>query len=365
MEQVDCIVIGAGVIGLAVARALAGRGRETIVLEKERKTGTGTSSRNSEVIHAGIYYPAESRKAQWCVRGRHLLYEYCARRGIPHRRCGKYIVATSSAQLDVLEHLRDSGRANGVERLDMLGAGQAIRSEPALHCVAALHSPDTGIVDSHALMLSLQGDFEAAGGMLALGSPVLEGHCDADGIVLHVGGEPPMDIRANLVVNAAGLHAQETASRLRGLAPSTIPPLYFAKGNYYGLTGRSPFTRLIYPVPEPGGLGVHLTLDLGGQARFGPDVQWVDSLDYRVDPRRADAFYASIRRYWPALPDGALHPAYSGIRPKLGKPGSDAADFVVQGPAEHGIPGLINLYGIESPGLTASLAIAEAIAEMV
>ena len=361
MEQVDCIIIGAGVVGLAIARALAARGLETIVLEKELGIGTGTSSRNSEVIHAGIYYPPGSLKAGWCVRGKHLLYEYCARRSIPHRRCGKFIVATSAGQVEVLEQLRATGRANGVAELEMMAAGAARRAEPQLHCVAALDSRSTGIVDSHALMLSFQADCEAAGGMLAFGSPVAGGQCGADGITLQVGGPQPMEVRAGIVVNAAGLHAQEIAAALHGPHASRIPSAHLAKGNYYSLAGRSPFSRLIYPVPEPGGLGVHLTLDLGGQARFGPDVEWVDRVDYRVDPRRADAFYASIRQYWPALPDGALQPGYAGIRPKLSGPGSPAADFMVQGPADHGVPGLVNLYGIESPGLTASLAIAEAV----
>ncbi|MDX3905558.1 MAG: NAD(P)/FAD-dependent oxidoreductase [Pigmentiphaga sp.] len=361
MEKVDCIVIGAGVVGLAIARALALRGWETIVLEQESGIGTGTSSRNSEVIHAGIYYPTESRKAEWCVRGKHLLYEYCADRGVPHRQCGKLIVATAPEQVPVLDQLRAAGKANGVAGLDIIDARAAAALEPSLHCVAALESRSTGIVDSHALMLSLQADCEAAGGMLAFRSPVLGGRCEAGGITLHVGGEHPMDLQAGVVVNAAGLHAQQIASRLEGLAAATIPLLHLAKGNYYSLSGRSPFARLVYPVPEPGGLGVHLTIDLGGQARFGPDVEWVHHLDYQVDPRRADSFYASIRRYWPGLPDGALHPGYAGIRPKLSGPGEPAADFVLQGPSVHGVHGLVNLYGIESPGLTASLAIAEAV----
>lgn len=370
MERVDCIVVGAGVVGLAVARALAQRGLETLVLEQTRGIGNGTSSRNSEVIHAGIYYPEGSLKAQLCVRGRELLYAYCDTHGVAHRRCGKFIVATASGQVATLERLQATGRANGVPELRMMGAAEAIAREPQLHCVAALESPVTGVVDSHALMLALQGDCEAAGGMLAFGADVRGGACAADGVTLEVGGEAPMEIRAGVLVNCAGLGAQGLASRLVGLpaashagrAAAEVPPLAFAKGNYYSLTGRSPFSRLVYPVPEPGGLGVHLTIDLGGQARFGPDVEWVDNaLDYQVDPARANAFYASIRRYWPGLPDGALQPGYAGIRPKLGGPGTPAADFVIQGPAEHGVPGLVNLYGIESPGLTASLAIAEAV----
>lgn len=365
MERVDCVVIGAGVVGLAVARTLAERGLETSVLESSLGIGTGTSSRNSEVVHAGIYYPTGSLKAQWCVRGKHLLYDYCERRQVPHRRCGKLIVATSEAQVAELVRLQATGQANGVPELTLLTAAQAQALEPELQCVAALHSASTGIVDSHAFMLALQGDCEAAGGMLAFGSPVLGGQVGADGITLQVGGEQPMEIGAGVVVNAAGLWAQQVASGLQGLDARHIPRLYTAKGNYYSLSGRSPFAHLIYPVPEPGGLGVHLTIDLGGQARFGPDVQWVNALDYTVDPRRADGFYAAIRRYWPRLPDGALRPAYAGIRPKLSGPGEAAADFVLQGPAVHGIPGLVNLFGIESPGLTSALAVGEAVGALV
>jgi len=359
MERVDCIVVGAGVVGLAVARALALRGHETVLLEREHCIGSGTSSRNSEVIHAGIYYPTGSLKAELCVRGKQLLYDYCASHGVAHRRCGKLIVATSAEQRDTLEKLQATGHANGVSELAMVSAAQALAAEPQLQCVAALESSSTGIVDSHGLMLALQGDFEQAGGMLAYDAPVLGGECGAEGITLQVGGEQPMAIHAGLVVNSAGLHAQTLAKGLIGLPAEWVPPLYTAKGNYYSLAGRSPFSRLIYPVPEPGGLGVHLTIDLGGQARFGPDVEWVDTLDYRVDPARADAFYAAIRRYWPGLQDGALQPGYAGIRPKISGPGEAAADFLIQGEAAHGVRGLVNLFGIESPGLTASLAIAE------
>jgi L-2-hydroxyglutarate oxidase LhgO len=362
MERVDCIVVGAGVVGLAVARALARRGLETIVLEQERCIGSGTSSRNSEVIHAGIYYPTGSLKAQLCVRGRRLLYEFCASHGVPHRRCGKLIVATTPDQCAVLEQLQATGRANGVEELEMISAAAARAAEPQLHCVAALDSGSTGIVDSHGLMLALQGDFEAAGGMLALCSPVLAGACGSDGITLEVGGEQPMQIGTGLLVNCAGLQAQALAASLAGFPAAQVPALHLAKGNYYSLGGRSPFSRLVYPVPEPGGLGVHLTIDLGGQARFGPDVEWMDHIDYQVDPARSASFYASIRRYWPALPDGALQPGYAGIRPKLTGPGAAAADFMIQREVDHGVPGLVNLFGIESPGLTASLAIAEAVA---
>jgi L-2-hydroxyglutarate oxidase LhgO len=390
MEQVDCIVIGAGVVGLAVARELARRGRETVVVEAERGIGCGTSSRNSEVIHAGIYYPQGSLKATLCVRGRELMVGFCESHGVAHRRCGKLIVATDDAQVPTLLDLQAKGQANGVCDLELIDAAQARRLEPALACVAALRSPSTGIVDSHAFMLALQGDVEAAGGMLAFGAPVTGGAIDGDGIVLEVGGDQPMRIRATTIVNAAGLHAQALASSLAGMPLEQVPSLHLAKGSYYSLSGRSPFARLIYPVPEPGGLGVHLTIDLGGQARFGPDVEWIESprarfalcpprglsvasdgraplprLDYDVDPRRAQAFYASIRRYWPALPDRALVPGYAGIRPKLSGPGDAAKDFVIQGPRDHGVRGLVNLFGIESPGLTASLAIGEAVAGML
>ena len=363
MDQVDCIVAGAGVVGLAVARALAERGLETIVLERELSIGNGTSSRNSEVIHAGIYYPQRSLKTLLCVRGKELLYAYCAERGVAHRRCGKLIVATSVEQEATLAELRAAGRANGVHDLAMLSAREAHALEPELHCTAALLSPSTGIIDSHALMLALQGDFERAGGMLAFGATVRAGDCGDGGIVLEVDGAQPMQVQAGLFINCAGLHAQEVAAALRGLSAAHVPPRHLAKGNYYSLARRSPFSRLIYPVPEPGGLGVHLTLDLAGQARFGPDVEWVEAIDYQVDPARSANFYASIRRYWPALPDAALQPAYAGIRPKISGPGEPAADFVVQGEAVHGVPGLVNLFGIESPGLTSCLAIGEWVAE--
>lgn len=359
MERVACLVIGAGVVGLAVARALALSGRETVLLERERAIGTGTSSRSSEVIHAGLYYPHGSLKARLCVRGRRLLYAYCAARGVPHRRCGKLIVATSAGQLPALRRIQATAQANGVTDLHWLDAHAALELEPQLHCVAALHSGSTGILDSHAFTLALQTDFEAAGGLTAHAAPVLGGRRDGRGWVLTVGAESPMEIGADLVVNCAGLHAQAVAATLRGLPAAAVPPIRYAKGNYYALRGRVPFSRLIYPVPEPGGLGVHLTLDLGGQGRFGPDVEWVDHLDYRVDPRRSAGFHDAIRRYWPTLPEDALQPAYSGIRPKTSGPDELAQDFTLQGPAAHGVPGLVNLFGIESPGLTSALAIAE------
>ncbi len=371
-ETVECVVIGAGVVGLAIARACAQRGWETVIVEAETAIGTGTSSRNSEVIHAGIHYPAGSLKARLCVAGRRQLYAYCEANHVPHRRCGKLIVATDDAQRDALAAIEAAARANGVADLRRLDADAARALEPALHCVAALESPSTGIVDSHALMLALLGDAERAGAMIAYRSPVVGGQViagdgeAADGggrgeIELEIGGDEPVTLRARRVINAAGLHAQAVAGALRGLAPESIPRARYAKGNYYSLSGRAPFSRLVYPVPEPGGLGVHLTLDLANQARFGPDVEWIDTIDYRVDPARAERFYDAIRRYWPALPDAALQPAYSGIRPKLEAAHGGAADFVIQGAPEHGVPGLVNLYGIESPGLTASLAIADAV----
>ena len=364
MDQVDCVVVGAGVVGLAVARALALAGREVVVLEACDAFGTQTSARNSEVIHAGIYYPAGSLKAALCVRGKQLLYEYCAERGLPHQRCGKLIVATDDAQVAQLQGIQAKAAANGVTDLVLMDAAQARALEPHLQCLAALHSPSTGIVDSHALMLSLLGDLERAGGVLALNSPLER--ADIAQAAIDLVAVDGTQLRASTVVNAAGLQAPALAARFAGLAPKHVPQAHFAKGNYFTLAGRSPFSRVIYPVPESAGLGVHLTIDLGGQARFGPDVQWVsDAQDLVVDPARGDAFYAEVRKYWPELPDGALQPAYAGIRPKIHGPGTPASDFVIQGPAVHGIPGLVNLFGIESPGLTSALAIAEYVQELL
>jgi len=365
MDRIECVVIGAGVVGLAVARALALAGREVIVVEAESAIGTGTSSRNSEVIHAGIYYPQGSLKAQLCVQGRHDLYRYAAERGVPHRRCGKLIVATSEAQVADLEAIAAKARANSVDDLAVLTAAQVHAMEPELHCLAALHSPSTGIIDSHAYMLSLQGDLEAAGGAVALMSPIERAECGgAEGIDL-VAADGTV-LRCDSVVNAAGLTAPLLASRFAGLPAASVPRAWFAKGSYFTLASRAPFQRLIYPVPEPGGLGVHLTLDLGGQAKFGPDVEWVERPDdLAVDPARGERFYAEVRRYWPRLPDGALQPGYAGMRPKISGPGEPAADFWVQGPATHGVRGLVNLFGIESPGLTSSLAIGQMVATML
>ncbi len=362
VEELDCVVIGAGVVGLAVARSLALDGREVVILEANDAIGQETSSRNSEVIHAGIYYAAGSLKARLCVEGKQRLYAYCAERGVAHVRCGKLIVATSPQQEPQLQRLRAQALANGVDDLQPLSEREAVALEPALHCSAALLSPSTGIVDSHGLMLALQGEAEQHGASLALKSPVLRGRAGAAGIELDVGGDEPTSIRARTVVNSAGLGAPRLAASLDGFPRALVPPSYLCKGNYFSLPGRAAFKRLIYPVPEAAGLGMHVTLDLAGQMRFGPDVQWIDTLDYRVDPARAEVFYAAIRRYWPALPDGALQPAYAGVRPKIRAPHEAAQDFVIQGPAEHGVAGLVHLYGIESPGLTAALAIGEHVA---
>lgn len=358
VDQVQSVVIGAGVVGLAVGRALAQSGREVIVLEAADAIGTGTSSRNSEVIHAGIYYPAGSLKARLCVQGKELLYAYCQQKGVEHRRCGKLIVATSAEQVDQLEQIQRKAQSNGVRDMQWLSREQAKALEPALECHAALLSPSTGIVDSHGLMLALQGDMENAGGALALLSVVASSQVQEDGILIRT--EDGTELLAQEVVNAAGLFAPQLASRMKGLPAQHVPQAYFAKGNYFTLSGRAPFSRLIYPVPEAAGLGVHLTLDLGGQAKFGPDVEWVDSPEQlQVDPQRGEGFYAEVHKYWPDLKIGSLAPGYAGIRPKISGPKDAAADFVIQGASIHGVRGLVNLFGIESPGLTSCLAIAD------
>ena len=368
MEQVDAVVIGAGVVGLAVGRALALQGREVLVLEAENAIGTGTSSRNSEVIHAGIYYPAGSLKARLCVQGKALLYAYCAERGVAHQRVGKLIVAASPEQVPQLAAIQAKAAANGVHDLRPISAAEAQALEPALRCDAALLSPSTGIVDSHGFMLALQGDMENAGGLLALCSPVHSlgvGQGSASH-PLHLRCEDGTELAARTVVNAAGLQAVALARSAQGMSPADLPQAWYAKGNYFTLSGKAPFSRLIYPVPEAAGLGVHLTLDLGGQAKFGPDVQWVeDPTDLQVDPRRGDAFYAEVRKYWPQLPDGALLPGYAGMRPKISGPHEAAADFAVLGPRAHGVPGLVHLLGIESPGLTSALAIAAEVCDQL
>ncbi|MGF6753033.1 NAD(P)/FAD-dependent oxidoreductase [Paraburkholderia sp. GAS42] len=364
MDQIECVVIGAGVIGLAVARALAARGCEVIVLEAAEAIGVGTSSRNSEVIHAGLYYPRGSLKASLCVRGREMLYDYCTTHGIPHQRCGKLLVATARNQVPQLESILARGKENGVLDLMRISGDEARALEPALECVEAVFSPQTGIVDSHQFMLALQGDAGRSGAMFAFHAHVDAIEANNGRFVIKVGGAAPTTISAACVINSAGLQANRLACSIRGLDARHVPPLYLARGNYFGISGRAPFSRLIYPMPNEAGLGVHLTIDLGGQARFGPDVEWVDTINYDVDPHRAEAFYAAIRAYWPKLPDGALQPAYAGIRPKLSGPGEPAADFLIQGPAAHGVRGLVNLFGIESPGLTASLAIAQRVCEL-
>jgi L-2-hydroxyglutarate oxidase LhgO len=367
MDKVDAVVIGAGVVGLAVGRALAQRGLETLVLERENAIGTGVSSRNSEVIHAGLYYPEGSLKARLCVQGRRQLYALCESHGVAHRRCGKLVVATDAGQLDGLRALAAKAARNGVDDLRWLDRAEALALEPALQCEAALLSPSTGIIDSHGLMLALQGDLERAGGAVGLASAVLGQRVTPEGQVLSVGLDDggTMELLAPIVVNAAGLSAPWLAAHTAGLDAAHVPAAHFSKGCYFSLQGRSPFARLVYPLPQDAWLGVHLTLDLGGQARFGPDAQWLDGvsapeqIDYQVDPARAQGFYADVRRYWPALPDGALQPAYSGVRPKIHGPGEPAPDFRIDGPARHGVPGLVNLLGIESPGLTSCLAIAD------
>ena len=365
MDQVDCVVAGAGVVGIAVARALARAGREVLVLDAAEGIGTGISSRNSEVIHAGIYYPKDSLMARLCVQGRRMLYAFCAEHGVEARACGKLIVATSAEESEKLAGIKGRAEANGVEGMAMLTAAEARAMEPNLRCTAALFSPTTGIVDSHAYMLALQGEAEADGAMFVFHSPVTGGRVAGGGVEIDVGGAEPMALRCRMLVNAAGLHAPALARSIVGMPSQLIPTMYYAKGNYFTLAGRSPFSRLIYPVPVPGGLGVHLTIDLGGQARFGPDVEWVDTLDYTVDPRRADSFYDAVRRYWPELKDGALQPGYAGIRPKIVPKGAPGQDFVIQPPAAHGVGGLINLFGIESPGLTSAIALADLVAEAV
>lgn len=364
-NRVDCVVIGAGVIGLCIARRLAMSGVEVVVLEAAQTVGTQTSSRNSEVIHAGIYYPAASLKARLCVAGKQALYAYCQSCGIEHRRCGKLIVATSEEQIAALELLKNRAAANGVADLQWRTPAEVSEMEPAVRCVAALWSPGSGIIDSHGLMLAYLGEAEAAGATFSYCAPVSGGRIEDDGLVLAVGGDHALNIRADWVINAAGLNAQKVAAGLQGLAPRFVPAIHYAKGNYFSLTGKPPLTRLVYPLSGAAGLGIHATIDLAGQVRFGPDVEWVDHIDYAVDAGRADTFYSAIRKYYPALADGALQPAYCGIRPKLQAPGEAARDFMIQGAAEHGIDGLVNLYGIESPGLTASLAIADSVADLL
>ncbi len=359
----DVLVVGAGVVGLAAARTLAMRGHDVIVAERADCIGSGVSSRNSEVIHGGMYYPSGSVRARHCVVGRRMLYDYCASHGVPHRRCGKLIVATNDLEQAKIEGIYQQGIANGVEGLVFLTGDEARALEPALSCSYAIHSPETGIIDSHALMLALQGDLEDHGSAVAFHAPVERLERNGASWKAVVGGVEPVDLVVDAVVNAASLGAQALARATEGYPQDRVPRLVLAKGNYFGCLGKPAFSRLIYPAPVDGGLGTHVTLDLNGRMRFGPDVEWIESEDYEVDPARARSFVASIRRYWPGLPDDALVPDYAGIRPKLTGPGEPPADFIIDGPAEHGLPGLVHLFGIESPGLTSALSMADDIAD--
>lgn len=362
-EHIDCAVIGAGVVGLAVARRLAMDGREVVILEAESAFGTHTSARNSEVIHAGIYYATGSLKAQLCVAGREALYRYCETHDVNHRRIGKVVVATDESEIPGLLKYKAQAELNGVSNLRLLDAAELRELEPEVRCVKGFLSPSTGIIDSHGLMLAYLGDAESHGASLALASPVTAGRCAADGITLEIGGSEPMTLTCRSVINCAGLRAQEVARTIAGIPAHSIPPTYYAIGHYYTLAGAAPFRRLVYPVARPDWLGVHVTLDLGGQVKFGPDFDWTERIDYTFDGSREQAFYDSIRRYYPGLRDGALQPGYTGIRPRTTGPGEPAQDFAVLGPRDHGVPGLVNLFGIESPGLTASLALADRAAQ--
>ena len=373
MERTDCVVVGAGAVGLAIAHALAAAGREVLVLEAADTFGTVTSSRNSEVIHAGLYYPPGSLKARYCRRGRDLLYAWLRDHGIEHLRCEKLVVATDEAEVNQLRGVQARALANGVEDIRWLSGEDARVLEPELRCLAALHSPSTGIFDSHGYMLSLKGAAEDHGALFAFHARVLGGVVREDGILLRVangdhpeqGGaaDPAFELLCGAVVNSAGLGSQALSRAIEGVPSSSVPPLHYSKGSYFSLAGRPPFQRLVYPPPDHASIGLHYTRDLAGRGRFGPDAQWVDAVDYTVDGARADLFSASIRRYWPGLKDGALAPDYAGIRPKIQAPGEQPVDFVIQGKEIHGVPGLIALYGIESPGLTSSLAIAEAVVD--
>lgn len=363
-EQVDCVVIGAGVVGLAIARRMALAGREVVILEAEEAFGTHTSARNSEVIHAGIYYASGSLKARLCVPGKQALYRYCAEHDIRHRAIGKVVVACEDAQIPAMHHYMEQARTNGVDDLRLLTRDELAELEPNVRAAAGFFSPTTGVIDSHGLMLAYLGDAESRGAALALASPVISGDITSDGIVLRVGGAEAMTLHCRTLINAAGLKAPAVARSIRGIPPQTIPPTYYAIGHYYTLAGASPFNHLVYPVTRSDWLGVHVTIDLGGQVKFGPDFEWIDEIDYRFDESRAASFYEAIRRYYPKLQDGALHPGYTGIRPRITGPGEPAQDFTILGPRDHGIAGLVNLFGIESPGLTSSLVIADYVFNM-
>ncbi|HWL30957.1 MAG TPA: NAD(P)/FAD-dependent oxidoreductase [Xanthobacteraceae bacterium] len=356
------LVVGAGVVGLAVARAAALAGHDVIVAEATGGIGNGVSSRNSEVIHGGMYYPTGSLRAHHCPRGRRMMVTFCTSHGVPHRICGKLIVATEDAEVAKMEAILKQGQANGVEGFAMIDGAAARAMEPALSCVAALHSPVTGIVDSHAFMRALQGDLEDRGGAIAFNTRVERLIHTQAGWLVRFSGLESGELAVDAVVNAAGLGAQSLARNTEGYPPARVPRQVLARGNYFSFTGRPVFSRLIYPAPRiDGGLGTHVTLDLAGRMRFGPDVEWIDKEDYNVNPARGASFYASIRRYWPSLPDHSLQPDYAGIRPKLTGPGEPAADFMIEGPAQHGLRGLVQLFGIESPGLTSSLSLADEI----
>ncbi len=361
-EQLDCVVIGAGVVGLAIARRMAFDGREVVILEAEEAFGTHTSARNSEVIHAGIYYASGSLKARLCVPGKQALYRYCAEHDVRHRNIGKVVVACEEAQVPAMHKYMAQGKTNGVDDLRLLSSDELAKLEPNVRAAAGFYSPSTGIIDSHGLMLAYLGDAESHGAALALASPVISGAVSADDIALHVGGTEAMNIRCRTLINAAGLKAPAVARSIRGIPAQSIPPTYYAIGHYYTLTGKSPFNHLVYPVTRADWLGVHVTIDLGGQVKFGPDFGWINDIDYRFDESREPAFYEAIRRYYPGLADGTLQPGYTGIRPRITGPGEPVQDFVISGPRDHGVPGLVNLFGIESPGLTASLAIADHVA---
>ena len=363
MDRVNCVIIGAGVVGLAVARAIASTGMSVVIIENEESFGTHTSSRNSEVIHAGIYYPKNSLKAQLCVRGKHLLYRYCHSRNIPHKQIGKLIVATNESEADIVKAYIQKGADNDVSDLIWLDKSEVAKLEPQLKSTGAVFSPSTGIIDSHSFMLTLLGDAENSGAMIAYRTPFIRAEVAGNGFTVTTGGGDSLEFQTDNLVNAAGLNACSVAQNIQGMPNDKIPTPFYAKAHYYSLSGKNPFNHLIYPVAQKASLGIHVTLDIGGQARFGPDLDWIDTIDYAFDNGRLRLFYEAIRRYWPNIREENLQPGYTGIRPKISGPNESAADFNIQTKADHGVPGLINLFGIESPGLTSSLAIAEIVHE--